>query len=175
MNKTKLIIFLLFICMFQNIDLKADEIDKEDRIAIGINLEIVELFEKKYKLTLGGTQISGPREIKLMGLMFDLKQSLDKDEARKLIVETTEKYLEKINSNVEIRPYLSNYPYTLKNVTISIFLHDDKGELFYTPKIGVVSSSDGLIEYQRWTKIEDYYDIAEETELFEEAAKKVKN
>lgn len=170
------IIFLLFLCLLQNRILKADEIDKADRIAAGINLEVVELFEKKYNLTLAGTQISGPREIKLMGLMFDLKQSLDKDEARRLIVETTEEYLNKINSNIELRPYLINYPYTLENIEINIFFEKETGEIFQSPNIGLVSSFNGLVEYQKWTrKGRDYYDKAKETESFEEASKHVKN
>ena len=61
-------------------------------------------------------------DIKKMGLDFQFFHLVTIDEARELMVNAISEYLAAINENEAIRPFLHNYPFTAKNLEISIWI-----------------------------------------------------
>jgi hypothetical protein len=70
-----------------------------------------------------------------------------KQEARKLVVDCVDEFLNIINASEELRPYLRDVPFTPKNVAIRIFLYDVDGKEIYEPFIGGVSAVEDRIMY----------------------------
>ena len=58
--------------------------------------------------------------VKKINLTFYTKKTITLPEARRIFVEMNEDLIARYNSNEAIRPYLDNYPFTLKNVKISL-------------------------------------------------------
>jgi hypothetical protein len=82
-----------------------------------------------------------------MGLEFDSRQRLSKQQIRKLLIEFSKELLHNINTNEEIQPYLTKIPFTLENIQIIIYNHDEQGDWIYDPEIGVGRVHRGLISY----------------------------
>ena len=63
-------------------------------------------------------------------------KKLNLEESRKLVVSIVEDYLEAINKNEELRPFLRDYPFTAKNLGIMVINQDENGDEVYDPYIG---------------------------------------
>lgn len=74
-------------------------------------------------------------------------ETMNIEDARKLILETSEEIFDIINKDEKIRPYLLNYPFNpYDNIYLSIaFL--DKGQRLLAPNISHVCLFDGKISY----------------------------
>jgi hypothetical protein len=84
----------------------------------------------------GGSMYDMVREL---DLRLETNKSMDKNTARAFLVNSVLDFLEIINSDKAIRPYLIKYPATLENVDVAIFSKDSKGKIAYYPRIAVVS------------------------------------
>lgn len=67
-------------------------------------------------------------DVKKINLHYDSHECLNLEEARKLYVEIAEKYLAYINDNEDIRPYLHDYPFTIKNLELAIAFRGRSGK-----------------------------------------------
>src|SRR3990167_5708408 len=105
-------------------------------------------------------EVSKPKGLHLCGyggaLMYDVKQldlyyyshqCLTLEEARKLYVEVAEIYLSYINEDEKIRPYLHDYPFTMKNLDLMMSFSDKRNKkydngnvslIFYVQKTGKI-------------------------------------
>lgn len=90
----------------------------------------------------------GERKGKTWKLTADFKADfeLTLPIARKLIVEITEELLQKINSNEKLRSYLSNYPFTDKNLNLTIFGKNEQTKAPFLMYVGLLSSE---VYYER--------------------------
>lgn len=81
--------------------------------------------EKKgfYLFGSGGEMMDN---IKKVHLSFDLQKKVEVDEARVMLVEMTQKFMQQVNSDEKIRPYLENYPFTHLNTEFSISFKDSR-------------------------------------------------
>ena len=159
-----LLTFLLCSCYFIP--------EKRESIANKITLETIEQLEKK-GLTCLGTGGKMMNDIKIMHIYFGYKNPLNLKEARSLILDCLETYLLSINSNKEIRPYLHNFPFTHKNVSIMISCRDDKGDRFLPDYITLMHTSElGNICY--YVDAGNYQTRLLHEELYEDALKIVK-
>ena len=85
--------------------------------------------------------------VKSVGLTFYTNKTITLPEVRKIFVEMNEDLIARYNSNEAIRPYLDNYPFTLKNVEISLLF----GKINTTTDetiVKAVHSVNGFIYYR---------------------------
>lgn len=149
-----------------------NSMSKQSKIVHRIVREVSDKYEKKYKLSFSGISLAAPRGIyNDIGISFDYKGILSKDQARKILVESATDLIEKINANEELRPYLKNYLFTGGNVTINIFFHSLDGKSIYYPEMTIVSFYSDTLRYKYDSPdtehIADYYLV--EKESLEEA------
>lgn len=78
----------------------------------------------------------------LIKLRFQIHHAMDREEARKRVIDCVQELLAAVNANEEIRPYLKNYPFTEKNVNIAIFTTYPDGSEVFDPYIKVVSANE---------------------------------
>ena len=127
--------------------------------------EITEKTAKKLKaqknLYLVGTGGQMMDDIQMMAMSFDYYQEVDLKTARELTVHAINEYLSAINNNKEIRPYLHEYPFTAKNVEISIFIYKPDRSKLPPEKIYCIECMNGRLEY--YTRSNPRQAIYEET------------
>ena len=142
MRLIKMIILLISIGLLSTSFLffKSKARDYED-MAIEIRAQVGKNLSKKHKMKLIGLSAGLMGSVYILGFSFEIFHPLDRNEARRLIVDCVEELLTAVNNNKEIRPFLKNYPFTTKNVHILIFSSDAKGREVIDPYISVVCIS----------------------------------
>ncbi len=77
--------------------------------------------------------------------------------------------MEAINSDEDIRPYLSQYPYKIENIEIDIYIYGKNHEQKKHPEISIMGLYKGNIRYFTQDKeISDRY-ITKQSETFKQA------
>ena len=119
----------------------------DEKTVNSVVAKIAKKLEKKYNIKAigdgGGIDDDG---VRMMSLSFQIKQPLERNEARRLIISGAQDFLADINANKEIRPYLKIYPF--KNIELCIFSVQSNGRDVYDPYIGVVAYVDGELGYR---------------------------
>ncbi|MBS0585362.1 MAG: hypothetical protein JSR76_03555 [Verrucomicrobia bacterium] len=125
---------------------------KDTLLVRDINKQVALKLKKEKNLRSIGSGAEMMYEIKLLGLSFNYYNEIDIDKGRELLVFAASEYLDAINTNVELRPYLDHWPFTANDIEIDIgilkptgkevglekidFLTCEKNELKYYPNKG---------------------------------------
>jgi len=102
------------------------------------------------KLYAIGTGAQAMDQIKMLALSFTYHNELTIEEGRKLLIYAVSEFVNCINEEEKIRPFLADVPFTPKNVEIRIFLKKPDGSDLEYDKLHVISSVDGVFEYEVW-------------------------
>ncbi|MBS0615576.1 MAG: hypothetical protein JSR58_03370 [Verrucomicrobia bacterium] len=107
-------------------------------------------IRKQYGLEL--TKVGGRMmiDIEVFDIGFARKEKATIDEARQLATKITEGFIQKINSDEEIRPYLHDFPITRKNVNIHIRFDKSKNEPKGSPFAYYVTVANNKIYYDAY-------------------------
>ncbi len=152
------------------------EIPKSEKAVNDLLYKISQSFEKKYKMNAIATNVSMPGGVvKLLGLDFQIRGPLSKNEIRKILIDTAQEFLTSVNSDVAVRPYLENYPFKIKNIDITLFLIDAKGIRLDDPHIGIASISRGTLDYDILITTDIPSIKSEFEESYEEVLKGIQN
>lgn len=144
MNKFFVLLFLLFCVSCQRMC-------KEEMLMYQIIGQHDKLQKKKYHFHLIGSGGGIPDDVTLFTLHYVSRDRVDILEARKMFVNNVEALLQLINTNEQIRPYLCNYPFTVKNLEFSIAFEDEFIHMREPPFLAYVSLINKKIFYS-------YYD-----------------
>jgi hypothetical protein len=148
---------------------------KEEKIANQVLTKLAGQLTKKYHLKVVGDSAEMPEGvISNLGLRFHIRRVLKKEELREILVGCVEAFLEEINSNEEIRPYLGVYPFTPKNISIGIIMLTSEGKDVYDPDIEASFAGGGKLWYGTTARNQKYGYKSEYEENFEEAKDLVK-
>lgn len=125
------------------------EIPKSEQSVNKLLYHIANTFEKKYNLNAIATNVSMPGGVvKKLGLDFQIHGPLSKEELRKILVALAQEFLNFVNEDVDVRFFLKQYPFEIKNIEITLFLIDSKGFEIKDPNIGISGISNGKLDYQ---------------------------
>mgnify|MGYP000219838679 CR=1 FL=1 len=134
------------------------------------------VIEKKYKIKTSGSGISMPGGIvKKLALAFTTKNSLSKNDLRKLLIEFGEELLQQINNNKNIQPFLETAPFTIENVQIIIYNHDKDNRNLFDPEISTAELSAGFLTYRTTSPDNPLRFNNEFKETYEEALEALQN
>jgi hypothetical protein len=95
-----------------------------------------------------GTGAEMMYQIKMLALAFHYYKEVNIGEARELLISAGTTFLDIINSNEEIRPFLHNYPFNPGNVEIRIVLKSPNASEFSYEKLCIVTMIDGRLNYE---------------------------
>lgn len=95
-------------------------------------------------LSIGASYVEGVDE---MHLGFRVRRQMNIDEARNFYVKHAEHYIETINNDVALRPFLRSYPVTIDNIDLSFQFLNQNNELVSPPYIVHVSNLKGTVYY----------------------------
>jgi hypothetical protein len=87
-------------------------------------------------------------QIKMLALAFQYYKEINIEEARELLISAGAVFLDIINNNEEIRPFLHNYPFNPENVEIEIVLKKPDGSKLSSEKLCIITMADGMLKYK---------------------------
>lgn len=127
-----------------------DELFAEDytKIVHKITSDVSKKLKKEMNLQCIGTGGGMMDVIRCISVSFELNHEIDLAEARRVIIDVTETYLDAINGSKRVRPYLKNYPFTLDNLEIDIFVNKSRGKNVSIGEIACVAARRSLILYE---------------------------
>ncbi len=110
---------------------------------------------------------------KEIGIWFEARGPLSKEKGRRIIVDCVNELLKQINTNSDFKQYMHEYPFTVENVNICLFVKDQDRRSLYYPNISVFAVHRGKVEYKTNSPEKKYEYYSCESETWEEALQKV--
>lgn len=134
---------------FLDVSLENKRSPPYSRLCNIISSNVVKTLRELYNLNCNGYGGSAPRDVKTLALYFWHPHEVDMDAARKLILAAADVFLTEMNKLTEIRPYLHNYPATVKDIDlfINIICADERRTLFSDKVSSISTFRDGTIRY----------------------------
>jgi len=102
-------------------------------------------------------------------LSFRVKRKMSKNEARELLLVCAREFIEDINANEQLRPYLLEYPFTLNNVGIEFYFQEEDGTPFFHPYLSHASCNHLGLEFATRDLLKKYGYKQFDEETHEEA------
>jgi hypothetical protein len=110
--------------------------------------EIELKLTKKYHMRTTGIVVGMPGGIvKELGIKFQIEGPLSKQALRELLIFSTQDFVDYLNANQKIQPFLEKQPFGIKNVEITLFLIDSSGMNIDHPHIGIAGICRGVLYY----------------------------
>jgi hypothetical protein len=152
MLKTKqLFLLILLVSLSSCRYLSGNEVSEKTRVRHRIMKQATEKIQNRYGVKLSQISESSQPMFELIGLGFNHRGPLSKEEIRRIVVESTEILINEMNASEEWRPYLEEwgrYPCSNREASIVLFvLRKDGGELYH-PDISVSASRKGVVDYR---------------------------
>lgn len=110
--------------------------------------KVAGIIKEKYNINPSGSSASMPGgPIQKLGLAFNTKLSLTKEELRILLIGCAQELLTQVNTDEDIQKFLMKRPFTINNIQIIIYNHDKIGRRLYDPDIATAQISQGSLNY----------------------------
>lgn len=135
----------------------------------------IKFVEQKYKLKAIGSGGGMPDgSIHNFNITLEHKGILSIDDARFLLVNITNDFVQIVNKNPKIKPYLYNFPFTDKDISLMVIIKSVEGDDLIDPYLGSIGQCAGELWYKTFKKINSntYPRVfKEKREIFEDAVK----
>jgi len=137
-----------------------------------IEKQVGQTLAKKYNMKFCGAGGGMPDGIvDMLALSFDLERQFTIEEARAILIDCVNTYVNAVNADKELKPYLKNSPFTPENIKISIFFKSPLSDDFYDPYLRVACTSHGDLIYRTKEKGKEFGYKSEIIESYEDAVK----
>lgn len=162
----KIIFYVLFFCFFCSF-IKENEFPARKNKLIS---EFGKIMKKELQLSTFMTGSACQNDLETLMVGLESPCQADVETARMLFVYSAEKLLALVNQDKLIRPYLHDYPYTIKNLELDIrFVNGPMGG-----KLRYISNKGSMVYYtcldEKENKLKDFY-----VETYNDAFKKARN
>jgi hypothetical protein len=155
----RFIFIIISIILFASCNEKADtrtperkKIDYCELLENRTTISFVEKMKRKKGLIgigLGGGSAGPGKGARMLSVTFECYQKVNIAQARMLLLECVQEFLDEINSKQELESCLSVFPFTYKNISISLLFTDKKsnGDFFQPPLIAAAGADEGEMHY----------------------------
>ncbi|CCB90056.1 hypothetical protein [Simkania negevensis] len=138
-------------------------------IANKLIAQVAKDLSKRYKIRAVGFGGAIHEQVEELSLSFECCRTMSIDEYRDLLVHCAEDFLDQVNSNEEIRPYLQNYPFSSKNIDLTIYVHSENKKRFDVGQLSCLAIQKEKIVY--YYRDSEYTIELLKAEAYEEAKK----
>ena len=141
-------------------------------IAHAILGNVNKTLSSRHNINMGGIIEATHRDdkkYKTMGLCFQVRRPVSKEEGRKLLIDCAEELLSQINTHPDFQQFMHEYPFTVKNIEIVMYVSTETGGTIYHPEIAIFSLVNGQLCYRTNTPENRYIFFSKEKETYEEA------
>jgi len=133
MSRFLILVFLLPFCV------SCESLCKEEILMHQIIAQHEKVQKRKYNLDLIGSGGGIPDYITNFNLHYFSTAQVNVSEARRMFVNNVEDLLRLINSNEQLRPYMSNYPFTINNLELRLTFVNKFNKMQEPPYVANVS------------------------------------
>lgn len=171
-----IVLFLLFTGFIMSQKKQRFKPSEADMLVTEVLEKSAMIISKNFKIRPCGEGAAMPDNcVKLLTLCFSTNNRLCLKELRDLLIKFANELLNQINNNGELQKYLVKKPFTIENVQIIIYNHDENGGGLVEPEISTAQISNGILDYRTIDR-EDVYKLKIEfKESYEEALKCLMN
>ena len=167
--KLALILFL-FLIFNTYCNRREYPLSKGEKLVNSLLAKTAKNIKDKYKLRPCGVGVAMPGgPIREVTLCFDTTDGYTQTQLRGLLIKISLELLEQIVENNEIQAFLKEIPFTIKNVEVIIYNHDENGRSLKDPQISVASISQGILYYYTIDPENNFKYKNEYEESYEEA------
>lgn len=175
MKKSIIFLFIILVLIIFSLSSGCDHRSEKQIIAHKVIYKTAKILLERHQLKYIGMLEEGDANFyKRIGIHFQILRVLDKDEGRKILMDSIEVLLNEINSDLNLKPYLNEYPFTVNNIEIEIFTYFPDAKFAYYPNIGIFSLNRGQIKFLSLPAEKSYGYASREVETYEEALKIIK-
>jgi hypothetical protein len=169
-----LILVILLSFYFKN-NHQGYQSSRGEQLVNSISAKAAIAIEDKYNLRPCGAGVSMPEgPIREITLCFNTKHPYTKEQLSTLLIKAAHELLNQVIENEEIQEFIYESPFTIKNVQIIIFNHNENGSRVYDPGISGGEISDGVLTFRTVDKNDTFKFKNEFQETYEEALKTMK-
>ncbi len=170
----KIVLSIIILLFFSGCDrenkMPEYQLSRGEELVNSILANAAKKIYKEYNIRPCGVGVSMPGgPIKEVTLCFDTKKPYTKMQLRISLIKLAQELLEQINENNEIQEFLKERPFTIKNVEIIIYNHDEKGLTLKDPQISVAGIAQGVLDYSSIDPEDGFRYKNEYEETYEEA------
>ncbi len=153
-------IFIFWLIFFMLYSFATQE-PKHQTISYQVSKEVSNYAEKTYGLQTFQKGVDFQKNINNLSISLGKDTNSSPEELRLIVINLSREFLKQINQNEKIRPYLSHFPFTEKDITLSIQM---KNESTNSEKvIDYVYFSCGKLFYSLMTRDGTFTNLFEET------------
>ena len=164
----------IYIVSFLLISASPHATQKHIKLINRFNTKFAKELKKEKSLYLFGYGGRMMFDVEEVFMSYQATQCVSLEEARRLFIEISEKYLARINGNEQLRPFLHNYPFTIDNLELSLGFKDVEGKFQNQVSFIMYSKRSGNIVYNSYNTETEMLDTIYE-EPYEEAVRLVNN
>ena len=128
------------------------------------------LEKQKNNLEVEKTGSFIPKNIKKFLVCFRCYEKMTQDQSRILVMTCVNDILDLINDDLEIRPYLQDYPCTAYNIELLFVFADQNNKCAEPPFIALIFAGDGIIYYACYDYAQECF-CDDKIETWEEAVR----
>ena len=143
-KKILIVIFLIigFLILTKYTDIFSS-LSKDEIFERKVMNRTAKILKKEKGLIFIGFGGRGVKKIEISYMGFDkIGEPYNIKKARNLLVFAVETFLNEFNKDEKMKPYLLNYPFTSKNIKITIFFFDKNEDHHIAPSISIVALRD---------------------------------
>ncbi|MFT4552180.1 MAG: hypothetical protein ACI9S8_000805 [Chlamydiales bacterium] len=121
-------------------------------MAHAITLRTAKQFADEKGMSLVGTGGGMIDQVNRLSMYLYHSPPLKVSEARKLALYVVDRYLENVNSDEKIRPFLNNHPFLVQDLTVYISFRYPNGSEVSPGELAQVTISEGMFIYKTLKK-----------------------
>jgi len=144
-------IFFALLLLVTSCSLKKDY----PEIAHDITLRTADELYREKGMMLVGTGGGMIKQVNLLSMRLHYYVPLEEAEARQLALFTLDKFLNNVNADEKVRPYLNNYPFRAEHLRVSLSFYHRDGRPVEPGKIDYISIRRGYLHYNTRSKEAD--------------------
>lgn len=149
--------------------LSADYVAWSDKIV----KKCTKRFERNFGLHLMGSGGAMMDEIETLHIVYFSNQRINLEQARKLILNTSQILIHAMNQETRLQAHIKNYPFSPNHLkSFAIAFINEKGENMELPYVSLVCITKGKISYSFFK--DKFLDDMKIRESYEEAMEKVR-
>ncbi|MCH9617600.1 MAG: hypothetical protein SP4CHLAM5_10540 [Chlamydiia bacterium] len=114
----------------ENIDRPRPKRSIADTYISEVRRELKKIAYKEFGIKACGSGAGGPFDVERIGIDFNVYKRASREEARELLVQLTERFVQVINGHEKLRPYLREYPFTPIRAEIYLSFFDKTGNTY---------------------------------------------
>jgi hypothetical protein len=162
--------FMILLISLNNLIAGGNTMSKEkDQVVNKVLNSVAKTLSRRHGMSCVGSGGAMMYQVEYLDLTFSMNRPLNKEEARSIIIDSVDEFINSVNKDVKLRRFLEVYPFCPKNISVGILLTNYDGTNLFHPQLTTVGFVNGNVLYitddkeNSWKhkeKIKESYDEA---------------